>query len=99
MIEPHHEVRGCAPGVSCLVNDRALRPPAVRRAAAHGFYLLASSLPLPLRPLASCRLVKRALPSPVPIVSTPQWVRCLTLGSSLRPCTTASLCITTTVSC
>ena len=45
------------------------------------------------------RLVKRALPRPVPIVSTPQ--RCrhpASTGSSLRPCTTASLWMTITVS-
>ena len=39
------------------------------------------------------RLVKRALPSPVPIVSTPQCFTSCMNGTSLRPCTTASLCI------
>ena len=47
---------------------------------------------------ATFRLVKRALPSPVPMVSTPQWLTSVMCGNSLRPCTTASLCITTTVS-
>src|SRR6185295_9465215 len=44
------------------------------------------------------RLVKRALPRPVPIVMTPQRSTSCMAGSSLRPCTTASLCMTTTVS-
>jgi hypothetical protein len=39
------------------------------------------------------RLVNRAFPSPVPIVSTPQCLTSRMYGTSLRPCTTASLCI------
>src|SRR5438477_1374982 len=50
-----------------------------------------SSLPL--------RLVKRALPSPVPIVSTPQRFTSCMNGTSESPCTTPSLCMTTAVSC
>src|SRR5213083_492108 len=50
--------------------------------------------PLPFR-----RLVKRALPSPVPIVSTPQCATSCMNGTSLNPCTTASLCISTVVRC
>ncbi len=42
-------------------------------------------------------LVKRALPSPVPIVRTPQCSTSVIHGVSLRPWTTASLCIITTV--
>ena len=45
--------------------------------------------------VAPRRLVKRALPRPVPIVSTPQCSTSVMRGTSLRPCTTASLCITT----
>src|SRR5437588_2809187 len=43
--------------------------------------------------LSICRLVKRALPRPVPMVSTPQRLTSPMNGISLRPCTTASLCI------
>src|SRR5581483_2321202 len=43
------------------------------------------------------RLLKRAFPSPVPIVRTPHRVTSCMNGSSLRPCTTASLCIRTAV--
>ena len=46
----------------------------------------------------SARLVKRALPSPVPIVSTPQCSTSRMNGTSLSPCTTASLCMTINVS-
>src|SRR5579871_2241631 len=49
-------------------------------------------------PLALWRLVKRALPSPVPMVSTPQLSTSCMNGISARPCTTASLCISTAVS-
>src|SRR4051812_23047039 len=48
---------------------------------------------------ADARLVKRALPSPVPIVSAPQCFTSLMNGVSLSPCTTASLCNSTAVSC
>ncbi len=41
--------------------------------------------------------VKLAFPSPVPMVRTAHRRSSLTKGSSLRPCTTASLCIITTV--
>jgi len=41
------------------------------------------------------RMVKRALPNPVPIVNTPQCVTSVMNGTSLSPCTTASLCSTT----
>src|SRR5687768_14439485 len=44
------------------------------------------------------RMVKRALPRPVPIVSTPQRLKSCMNGTSLRPCATPSLCISTTVS-
>ena len=44
------------------------------------------------------RLVKCALPSPVPIVITAQCFTSCIQGNSLSPCTTASLCIRTTVS-
>jgi hypothetical protein len=42
-------------------------------------------------------LVKLTLPSPVPMVSTPQCFTSRMKGSSLRPCTTASLCISTSI--
>src|SRR5262245_4555143 len=48
---------------------------------------------------AAFRLVKHALPRPVPIVSTPQGVASRMNGTSLKPCTTASLCRRVTVSC
>src|SRR5437763_17220246 len=44
-------------------------------------------------PLPLCLLVNRALPSPVPMVSTPQRLTSCMNGTSLKPCTTASLCI------
>ena len=44
------------------------------------------------------RLLNRALPSPVPIVSTPQCSTSSMNGRSLKPCTTASLCMMMTVS-
>ncbi len=44
------------------------------------------------------RLVKRALPSPVPIVSTPQRSKSCMKGTSLSPWTTPSLCMSTAVS-
>ena len=44
------------------------------------------------------RLLNRALPSPVPIVSTPQCSTSSIKGRSLKPCTTASLCMMMTVS-
>ncbi len=43
----------------------------------------------------SARLVNRALPSPVPIVMTPQCSTSRMNGAWLKPCNTASLCITT----
>src|SRR5215216_2761526 len=48
---------------------------------------------------SAARLVKRALPRPVPMVSTPQRATSCIAGTSERPCTTASLCMTTMVSC
>src|SRR4029077_1990441 len=54
-------------------------------AARHPFL---GSLPVSL---PFCRLVKRALPSPVPIVNAPQRLTSRMKGTSLRPCTTASL--------
>jgi hypothetical protein len=44
------------------------------------------------------RLVNRAFPRPVPIVSTPQRSTSRMNGISLKPCTTASLCSTIDVS-
>src|SRR4029077_1545217 len=43
--------------------------------------------------------VKRAFPSPVPMVITPQCSTSVIKGASLKPCTTASLCIKTDTSC
>ena len=45
------------------------------------------------------RLVKRAFPRPVPMVMTPQWLTSFMFGTSLRPCTTASLWIWMKTSC
>src|SRR4029079_13520578 len=47
---------------------------------------------------SSLRLVKRALPRPVPMVSTPHRSTAVMKGGSLRPCTTASLCMMIAVS-
>src|SRR6202021_3793448 len=54
------------------------------------FFSFLSSLSFSLR-----RLVKRAFPSPVPTVSTPQRSTSCMNGTSERPCATPSLCIST----
>ena len=59
------------------------------------FFAFFSSFSLPLSFL---RLVKRALPRPVPMVSTPHRSTSCMKGTSERPCTTPSLCISTAVS-
>ena len=48
--------------------------------------------------LSFLRLVKRALPNPVPMVSTPQRSTSCMNGASESPCATPSLCISTAVS-
>src|SRR5262249_27834580 len=70
------------------------RPPSQPSPASGG---RSRSYPAGLRFDSSARLVKRALPRPVPIVSTPQCFTSCMRGVSLRPCSTASLCTTTVV--
>src|SRR6185312_5404089 len=73
-------------------------PPSVLQSLAF-FAFLAFLSPSPdSLPFSFRRFVKRALPRPVPMVSTPQRSTSCMNGTSASPCTTPSLCIKTAVS-
>jgi hypothetical protein len=76
--------------------DRASPTTVRRRVASQSLPFLSFSLLSSF--LSFLRLVKRALPRPVPMVSTPQCSTSCMKGTSLKPWATPSLCISAAVS-
>jgi hypothetical protein len=82
---------------SAIDNDRCRFITASERAEAHSGAVFMARENEPALAHSS-RLMKRALPRPVPIVNMAHDSTSRMNGASLRPCTTASLCIRTVVS-